>query len=144
VDSLLPAPPALAGVRPPDKGLGGKLEVRIPRGGCGNALMLIVFLIVLPAAFTPGVGFDFRRLLLPVGLGVVGFGSCDDDGTRKPLFGRLGVDSTSDTVDTLPRLFRVLVVGSAGSADVGGPYEGLDGLGREAAMVTRMLDGEFD
>lgn len=34
-------------------GLGGKLLPRwSPRGGCGNELMLTVFLIVLPAAFT--------------------------------------------------------------------------------------------
>jgi hypothetical protein len=70
-DSLRFAPPALAGVRPPDKGLGGRLAVRIPRGGCGNALILIVFLRVLPAAFTPGATFDFEGVLLPE-VGLVG------------------------------------------------------------------------
>lgn len=33
VDSLLFPPPALAGVKPPDNGLGGRLAVRMPRGG---------------------------------------------------------------------------------------------------------------
>jgi hypothetical protein len=36
------------------KGLGGKLLDRLsPLGGCGNELMLTVFLSVLPAAFIP-------------------------------------------------------------------------------------------
>lgn len=40
---------------PPDNGLGGMLAVRIPPlGGCGNAFILIVFLIVFPAELTPG------------------------------------------------------------------------------------------
>jgi hypothetical protein len=34
-------------------GLGGRLlDLLSPRGGCGNELMLTVFLSVLPAAFT--------------------------------------------------------------------------------------------
>lgn len=37
-----------------DNGLGGRLEIRpSPLGGWGNELMLTVFLIDLPAAFTP-------------------------------------------------------------------------------------------
>jgi hypothetical protein len=118
-DSIRLAPLALAGASPPDNGLGGRLVVRMPRGGCGNAFMLIVFLIVLPAAFTPGVDFDLEATLLPPGLEVVE--SWDEEGTRKPLFGMFGVDAKSETAGMLPVLFRVFVEGSAGKADVGGP-----------------------
>jgi hypothetical protein len=135
-DSLLLAE-VLPGAIPPDKGLGGRLAVRMPpRGGCGKALMLIVFLIVFPALFTPGVVRDLGRVELPPG--VVGGGSCDVEGARSPLFGRLGVeapDLKSDTVGIPPVLFRVFVVGNAGKAEVGGPHEGLEGRGRDAAIV---------
>lgn len=33
-------------------------------------------------------------------------------------------------------LFRVFGIGKAGSADVGGPYEGLEARGKVAAIVT--------
>jgi hypothetical protein len=117
VDSRLlsEAPP---GVKPPDNGLGGKLVVRTPPlGGCGNALMLIVFRIVFPAPFTPGAVRNLgRAVLLPPGVD----GRLDVEGARRPLFGnppacRLAI------VGTLPVLFRVFVVGNAGSAVVGGP-----------------------
>jgi hypothetical protein len=39
-------------------------------------------------------------------------------------------------------LLRVLVDGSAGSADVGGPYEGLEGLGK-AAISNQSLGCEL-
>jgi len=136
IDSLLLEPPALAGVRPPESGLGGRLAVRIPRGGCGNALILIVFRSVFPAAFTPGVVLILERaLLLPAALGVDGFESCDDEGARNPLFEKFGIAAESETEPILPVLFRVFVVGNAGNADVGGPYEGLDGLGNAAAIL---------
>lgn len=38
-------------------------------------------------------------------------------------------------VDAAPVLFRVLLTGNAGSADVGGPIEGRDGLGGAADMA---------
>lgn len=64
-DSLLldsPVDVAVPGAAPPDKGLGGKLVVLTPpRGGWGNALILIVFLILLPAALTPGEVGTFGR-----------------------------------------------------------------------------------
>lgn len=58
-DSFL-IPPVLGRVfpedAPPDNGLGGRLDMPIPlRGGCGNALILTLFLSVFPAEFTPGV-----------------------------------------------------------------------------------------
>lgn len=131
VDSLLPAIPfpldeALAGVRPPESGLGGRLVVRMPLGGWGNALMLIVFLIVFPAAFTPGVDFDFGRAEPPppIAPGVVGLTVRDADGARRPLFGTFGVrlpDLSSEVVGMFPVLLRVFDIGNAGKAVFGGP-----------------------
>lgn len=122
VDSLLLGR-ALPGVAPPDNGLGGRLVVLMPRGGCGNALMLIVFLIVLPAPFTPGVPFDFGNVELP--LGVVANARCDPEGARRPLFGKLGaalrVVPATDAFEILPVLFLVFEVGNAGKAVLGGP-----------------------
>lgn len=130
---------AVPGVAPPDNGLGGKLVVRMPRGGCGNALMLIVFLIVLPALFTPGVDFDFGSAEGPPG--VVGSARCDPEGARRPLFGKLGAGARdeleSDGLGMLPVLFLVFVVGKAGRAVFGGPYDGLEGRGIAAAIVSR-------
>jgi len=139
VDSLLvPAYGlAAAAVKPPDNGLGGRLVVLIPpgppRGGCGKALMLIVFRIDFPAALTP----DTARILgrEPPALGVVG--SDDVEGARSELLGKLGIESerSSGEVCMPPVLLRVFFDGNAGSAVVGGPYDGLDGLGSEAAMM---------
>lgn len=119
VDSLLLGR-ALPGVAPPDKGLGGRLVVLIPRGGCGNALILIVFLIVFPALFTPGIAFDFGIVELPPGVKSAIF---DAEGARRPLFGKLGARlvPTSELLGMLPVLFLVFVVGKAGRAVFGGP-----------------------
>lgn len=142
-DSLLlpmPLDKALPGSTPPDNGLGGRLAVRIPRGGCGNALMLIVFRIVFPAPFTPGVVLNLGRVVLPPG--VVGAERFDAEGARRPLFGNWGGEVLileSEMVGMFPVLFRVFVVGSAGNAVVGGPYEGLDGRGIAAAIVKNVL-----
>lgn len=83
---------------------------------------------------------DFRSVLppgvaRPLGLGKavagagVGGGRCVVDGARSPLLGVLGVvnDFPGDPIP--PVLFRVFGIGKAGSADVGGPIEGRDGLG---------------
>jgi hypothetical protein len=99
--------------------------------------MLIVFLMVFPAALTPGVVRNFGRVVLPPG--VVGGGICDVEGARSPLFGKLRVedpDWKSESVGMLPILLRVFVVGKAGSAVVGGPYEGPDGRGIAAAIAN--------
>ena len=75
----------LAEARPPDKGLGGRLVVRTPpRGGCGKALMLIVFLSVFPALFTPGAVRSLGRVVLP-DKGWLGDGLWDAEGARRPL-----------------------------------------------------------
>jgi hypothetical protein len=141
-ESLLlvdPLAKALPGIAPPDKGLGGRLVVRIPRGGCGNALILIVFLSVFPVAFTPGVVRNFGKVRLLTG--VVG-AVCDVEGARRPLFGK-GVDvpdfesENVESVGMVPVLFRVF--GSAGNADVGGPYDGLEGRGIAAAIVNNVV-----
>lgn len=97
--------------------------------------MLTLFLIVFPAPFTPGVVRNFGRAELAPD--IVGGGICDDDGARSPLFGIwLPSALTSETGEAFPVLFLVFVVGKAGNADVGGPYDGRDGRGIAAAMVT--------
>jgi hypothetical protein len=122
VDSLLL--PGVTGVSAPDSGLGGRLAVRTPpRGGCGKAFMLIVFLMLFPAELTPGVVRNLGRVEVPdvVGEGRPRFVK----GARSPLLGKLGGDvllfSKLDKVGIAPVLFRVFVIGKAGSAVVGGP-----------------------
>ena len=120
-DSLLL--PDGAGVKAPDKGLGGRLDVRtLPRGGCGKAFMLIVFLTVFPEALTPGVVRNFGRVEFVAG--PVEVGRLVVEGTRSPLFGKLGggmpLLSKLDRVGIAPVLLRAFI-GNAGSAVVGGP-----------------------
>jgi hypothetical protein len=110
------------GTNPPDNGLGGRLVVRTPippRGGWGNAFTLMVFLTVFPAPFTPEAVRNFgRAVLLPPGVE----GRLDVEGARSPLFGRVEASAFKVAiVGTMPVLFRVFVVGSAGRAVVGGP-----------------------
>ncbi len=126
----------LAGITPAERGLGGRLAARMPlRGGGGKALMLVVFLSVLPAAFTPGVLRGFGRAV--IGAGIIG-GVCVLEGVRIPLLGN-GVCNPileSAIVGTAPVLLRVFVVGMAGNEVVGGPYNGRDGRGIAAAMLA--------
>ncbi len=118
---------------PADKGLGGKLAIRpSPRGGCGKEFMLTTFLIVLPALLSPEADLGCGKE--PVGAGVVG-GRKAADGARNPVLGVDGVDLVAD-VGTPPVLFRVLPTGRAGRAIVGGPFDGRDGLGSVADMMT--------
>jgi hypothetical protein len=127
----------LAGVKPPESGLGGRLVVLTPpgppRGGCGKALMLIVFRIDFPAPFTPETARIFGRGAPP---GVAG--SEDVEGARNELLGILGIESEriSGVVCMPPVLLRVFLEGRAGRAVVGGPKDGRDGRGREAAMMN--------
>jgi hypothetical protein len=85
--------------------------------------MLIVFLTLFPAAFTPGVVRNFVRfVVLPPGEE----GRLDVEGARSPLRGSAGVAGVEAalrfaSVGMAPVLLRVLVVGKAGSAVVGGP-----------------------
>lgn len=134
-DSLLLS--ALEGVSP-DRGLGGRLEVRTfitPRGGCGKALMLIVFRIVFPAEFTPGglpktlgVVRSFGRAgLLPPGVD----GRLDVEGARRPLL-PIPPAFRLEAVGTSPLLFRVF--GSAGKGDVGAPWDGPECRGIDVAI----------
>lgn len=67
--------------------------------------------------------------------GVVGGGSADVEGARSALFGKLGAGPSSEVDGILPVLLRVFFVGNAGRADVGGPYDGLEGRGIEADMT---------
>jgi len=56
------------------------------------------------------------------------------DGALNPVFGVLGVDLLAG-VGRPPVLFRVLATGRAGSAPVGGAFDGRDGRGSVADMV---------
>lgn len=114
VESRFDAAPA-----PAESGLGGKLDVRAPRGGCGKELMLIVLRIVLPCEFVPaGRVLSFGSVLGKARL--VSGGPPDDD--RSPVLGRGIVRSfESVNVGIAPVLFLVFVVGIAGKAEVGGP-----------------------
>lgn len=127
----------LRGTAPPESGLGGRLTVLTPpRGGCGKELMLMVFLRVLPAAFTPGVVRNFGRLVLDPG--VTGGGIPEEEGARNEDLGRRGGDSSSllrSGVDGLLSAPLRVLVGNAGKAVVGGPYAGLEGRGMAAAMT---------
>ncbi len=51
----------------------------------------------------------------------------------------LGADPKSESVGIPPVLFRVFVAGSAGNADVGGPYDGLEGLGKAAILIPVLV-----
>jgi hypothetical protein len=136
---LLEDEPVGKGMTPAERGLGGRLVVRTPlRGGCGKALMLIVFRIVLPAVFTPGIFRTFGGDV--VGNGAIGR-VCVLEGVRRPLLGRGVCNPTckSAVVGIAPVLFRVFVVGIAGNEVVGGPYDGRDGCGVAAAMLVPAL-----
>lgn len=64
-------------------------------------------------------------------------GARTPDGARSPLLGVVGADLDGVVVERLPVLFRVLVTGKAGSAMLGGPFEGREGRGRAVAIVAR-------
>lgn len=66
------------------------------------------------------------------GEGLGGGGRCDVEGARSPL-GVLGADLELG-VGMFPVLFRDLLTGRDGSAMLGGPFDGLDGLGRVVVM----------
>jgi hypothetical protein len=104
--------------------------------------MLIVFRIVFPAPFTPGVVLNLGRVVLRPGVLGVEVEIFDTEGARRPLFGNCGgevLSLESEIVGMFPVLFRVFVVGNAGNAVVGGPYEGLDGRGIAAAITNDVL-----
>jgi len=96
--------------------------------------MLIVFRRVFPAPFTPGVVRNLGSVVLAPG--VVGkLEGPVDEGARRPLFDE--VACRVETVGTSPVLF--LVFGKAGSAVVGGPYDGrpmVVGRGIDAAIFN--------
>jgi hypothetical protein len=134
------------GTPPPDNGLGGRLDIReLPFGGCGKAATLIVRRIVLPAAFTPGVGVEFADEDAVRGVGrpevevegdvvLAGKGKADADGIRRPDFGSCDEPVLEGVCAFV--LLRVFEAGSGGKAVVGGPNAGLEGRGRVAAIVV--------
>jgi hypothetical protein len=68
-----------------------------------------------------------------VGAGVVG-GRKVVDGARRPLLGVFLADL--EGVVMPPVLFLVFATGRAGSATVGGPFDGRDGRGSVVAIVS--------
>lgn len=116
-------------------GLGGRLLMRLsPRGGWGNELMLTVLRNVrteelLMAEAVRGCG------RAEVGAGVVG-GRKPAEGALRPLF-EFGVDGALEAVVGMPPvLFLVFGTGRAGSAMVGGPFDGRAGRGRVAISLN--------
>ena len=98
--------------------------------------MLTVLRIVLPPVVIAETARGWGSAA--VGAGVVG-GRKVLDGARRPLLGVFGADlAPGVAVATLPVLLRVLPIGRAGRAVVGGPLEGRDALGSGAAM-SRLL-----
>lgn len=80
-----------------------------------------------------------------VGAGVVGGRNAEEEeGARRPLFG-LGVDGLDFDagVGRFPVLFLVFGTGRAGRAMVGGPFEGLAGLGSVVAIPYRKREWEL-
>lgn len=120
----------------PDKGLGGRLGMRL--GGCGKELMLIAFLSVF-------CGAELARVDFGVGKAVV------DAEARE---GRLGTAADGVLMVFLgvaipPVLFRVFVRGSAGSA-LAGCLPDCCERGSAVAMfafsdlISRQFDGWVD
>lgn len=123
-------------VLPPEfNGLGGKLDVRMPRGGCGNEFMLIVLRTVFPAALTPAVCLGFCKLF---GIGMLGsWVWLPPEGARSPLLSKcVECPDVSTVVGIPPWLFLVLFVGIAGSAPEGGPKEGLAERGNDVVDIV--------
>ena len=124
---------------PAESGLGGKLLSRpSPRGGCGNEFMLTDFLSVLFEVFmedtargwgSPPAGDDVELRKLEA-----------LDGVRRTP--DLGVDGIAVLVerDSPPRDFRVLPIGSAGRAELGGPFDSRAGFGTVVVDIVRCED----
>lgn len=117
-------------------GLGGRpLALVSPRGGCGNELMLTLFLKVLPTPFTASASFGCGRVepgIEPAGLRLI------DEGVLNPDLGVPGADLVPNVLGTLPVLLRVLLTGKAGNAMFGGPRDGRDGRGSVVVIVSEL------
>lgn len=115
-------------------GLGGKLLPRVsPRGGCGNELILTLFLSVFPPPLTARPSFDCGSAVRgaePAG------GKFIAEGVLRPDLGVPGADLAIGVAGMFPVLFRVLLTGNAGSAMLGGPREGREGRGSVVVMMS--------
>lgn len=116
-------------------GLGGTpLLVRVsPLGGCGKELMLTLLRSVLPTPLMAGASFGCGSAAVGAGPGgailIV-------EGVRSPDLGVPGTDLAATACEErFPVLFRVLLIGNAGRAMLGGPTEGRDGRGNVVVIV---------
>ena len=134
---------------PADNGLGGRLAIREVPGGCGNAAALTDLRIVLVSAVTLfGVGRakegrleveELPRGVIGLELGVwcaealrpSGLSGICEEGAAIPLTWGVFVVNVAKAA-----VFLGLGVGSGGSAAVGGPKDGREGLGIVAAMFS--------
>ena len=94
--------------------------------------MLTVLRKVLPAVTVEAAVFGWGSA--EVGAGDVGGRNVAAEGARSPLLGVFGADLLDAGVWIPPVLFLVLPTGRAGRAAVGGPFEGLETLGRAVAI----------
>lgn len=120
-------------------GLPGRLGTLLsPRGGWGKELMLTDFRSV----FVPATAADTARGCgsAAEGAGVFGGGNKVEEGARRPLLGVPVNDLAGDAGGGIPDVLRVLATGSAGRAMVGGPLEGLEGVG-SAVVILRTWKG---
>lgn len=117
-----------------ESGLGGKPDgLPSPRGGWGNELMLTDFLSILFEALMEEIARGWGR---PPAGDAVEFRKLEAlDGVRRTP--DLGVDGIAVFVerDRPPTDFRVLPIGSAGRAELGGPPENRVGFGTEVDIV---------
>lgn len=151
----------------PARGLVGRLPPRrSPLGGFGNELMLTVLRIVLgpkapePTAGLFGVGvfgavstgllaFGRAGLLICGKAGLFGCGRADvgagdggarpNEGDLREVWGKFGADLDEVMVGMLPVLFLVFVIGKAGNAMFGGPFDGREGRGKVGIVDSAML-----
>lgn len=122
------------------RGLGGKLLPRVsPRGGCGNELILTLFLNVFPVPLTATASFGCGSAVR--GAGPAG-GKFIAEGALRPDLGVPGADLAIGVAGMFPVLFRVLLTGNAGKAMLGGPREGREGRGSVVVMMSNGYQGK--
>lgn len=124
-----------------DRGLGGRLDRRVPLGGCGNAPILMVFRSVLPgvgrADGLAGGAARVGTLDVECTLVLLSVGNEDRVTEREGVgVGKSDVKSTGN--GTLGRGLLFLVFGRGGNGPDGGASGGLEGRCIVVVTVTDM------